>query len=81
VKGSEIRVGDDLLFLGTPKRITHITDYPPELVQMMGWGPGWRIAWSSTEPGLDKTKAWGITLGPGPVAHLVRRGPGAVQAG
>jgi hypothetical protein len=58
--GSDVHIGDDLVFLGKPHRITDIAPYPGR--------PGWRLAWARL-PGQVLTRAnsdviWGITLGP-----------------
>jgi hypothetical protein len=84
VPGSEVEAGDDLLFLGSVRRITDIEPYEHPKAAEYGWGPGWRIAWSC-QPGEmltrgNREKVWGITLEPqctyevGPRARDLRGG-------
>lgn len=68
VKGIDVKVGDDLTFLGKPHRITDIEPYVHPEADERGWAPGWRIAYART-PGQMLTKqnretTWGITLEP-----------------
>jgi hypothetical protein len=58
VKGQEVRVGDDLWFLGKPHRITRIEGYIHPVVTR---GEEWRIAYSDG-PDAGGKNAWGITL-------------------
>ena len=62
-RGREIRVGDDLIFLGTPHRITRIEPYPPTELNARLWDGKARIAYSDTAAASYKA-AWGITLDP-----------------
>lgn len=55
VKGQDVKVGDDLWFLGKPYRITRITPYTHPVTR----GEVWRTAVSEGPGGV---KAWGITL-------------------
>jgi hypothetical protein len=57
VRGQDVRVGDDLWFLSTPKRITRIEPYTHALMR----GEAWRVAYSDGPAGMYKN-AWGITL-------------------
>ena len=53
--GGDVQVGDILVFMGHPHRITRIVPYMhPTILE-----PGWRIAYAG--PGPD---SWGITLEP-----------------
>lgn len=59
VKGQQVRVGDDLWFLGRPYRVTRIEDYThPGIVPA---GETWRIAYSDG-PVTGGKHAFGITL-------------------
>jgi len=58
VKGQDVRVGDDLWFLGKPYRITRIMDYIHIGVTL---GEEWRIA-KSDGPKDGGKYAWGMTL-------------------
>lgn len=58
VKGQDVRVGDDLWFLGTPHRITRIEPYVHSVVTR---GEEWRIAYADT-PERAYRNAWGMTL-------------------
>lgn len=58
VKGQEVRVGDDLWFLGKPHRITRIKRYVHPVVTR---NEEWRIAYSDGPEGMYRA-AWGITL-------------------
>jgi hypothetical protein len=53
--GGEVEVGDIVVFLGNPHRITRITPYLHPTIRE----PGWRIAHAGPGPG-----SWGITLEP-----------------
>lgn len=54
-RGRDLAVGGDLVFLGTPHRITRFTNYDPTLMGLAP-EPGWRIA----HAGLG----WGMTISP-----------------
>jgi hypothetical protein len=56
-RGSEIEVGDIIVFMSQPHRITRIVPYAHPVVT--GGEAGWRIAYAG--PGPD---SWGITLEP-----------------
>lgn len=56
--GSEVKVGDDLWFLGEPHRITRIVPY---VHPVCTGGETWAIAYSDG-PVTGGAKAWGITL-------------------
>lgn len=56
IKGQEVRVGDDLWSMGTPHRVTRITDYTHPVVTR---GEPWRTAHSD---GPGGARAWGRTL-------------------
>lgn len=58
VRGQDVRVGDDLWFLGKPHRITRIEPYTHPVVTR---GEMWRIAYSDGPEGMYKA-AWGMTL-------------------
>lgn len=58
IKAQEVKVGDDLWFLGTPHRITRITRYVHPVVTR---NEEWRIAHSDGPAGMYKA-AWGMTL-------------------
>jgi hypothetical protein len=58
VKGQEVRVGDDLWFLGKPYRITRIEPYTHPVVTR---GEEFRSAYSDG-PDRYYQAAWGITL-------------------
>ena len=58
VKGQDVRVGDDLWFLGKPYRITRIEPYVHPAVTR---GEQWRIAYSDG-PERGGKHAWGMTL-------------------
>lgn len=58
VRGQEVRVGDDLWFLGKPHRITRIVPYVHPVVTR---NEPWRIAYSDGPDGVYKA-AWGMTL-------------------
>lgn len=58
VKGQDVRVGDDLWFMGKPYRITRIEPYVHILVTR---GEEWRIA-KSDGPVNGGKHAWGMTL-------------------
>jgi len=53
--GEDLRVGDDLVFLGTAHRITHFTKYDPTRAGLPAQ-KGWRIA----HAGLG----WAMTIEP-----------------
>jgi hypothetical protein len=57
VKGQDVKVGDDLWFLGRPHRITRIKPYTHPVTR----GEVWRTAYSDGPAGMHKS-AWGITL-------------------
>lgn len=58
VKGQDVRVGDDLWFLGKPYRITRIEPYIHPVVTR---GEEWFSAYSDSPDGMYRN-AWGITL-------------------
>lgn len=58
VRGQDVRIGDDLWFLGTPKRITRIEPYVHPVVTR---NAEWRTAYADGPDGMYKA-AWGITL-------------------
>jgi hypothetical protein len=58
VKGQDVRVGDDLWFLGSPHRITRIEPYVHPVVTR---NEEWRVAKSDGPDGQGK-HAWGMTL-------------------
>lgn len=53
-RGSEIKVGDIIMFLGTPHRVASLTPYTHPV--MTEGAPGWRTARAAD--------GWGITLSP-----------------
>jgi hypothetical protein len=57
VKGQDVRVNDDLWYLGTPYRITRIKPYTHPVTR----GEVWRTAYSDG-PERAGDRAWGITL-------------------
>lgn len=63
-KGSEIKVGDDLIFLGTPHRITDIVPYRHPNAGKYGW-PTWFTAYARTTEPVITPLTWGITIEPG----------------
>lgn len=58
-RGSDVEVGDILMFLSTPHRITRIEPYLHPTLRL----PGWRTAYADTGERAYKN-AWGITLEP-----------------
>ena len=55
--GREIEIGDIIVFLGRPRRISEIQDYSHNPWGFVGWhGDPWRIA--------KAADGWGITLDP-----------------
>jgi hypothetical protein len=58
VKGQDVKVGDDIWFLGTPHRVTRITPYVHPVCTR---NEEWRTAHSDGPDGMYKA-AWGITL-------------------
>ena len=67
VKGSEVKVGDDLIFAGTPHRITRIEPYVHPVVTH---GETWATAYADTPKAAYKI-AWGITLEPDTRAYEI----------
>jgi hypothetical protein len=60
--GSEIKVGDDLLFLGAVHRITDLRPYSHPVVT---GGEVWRTAYSRTPAETQVSdRTWGITIDP-----------------
>jgi hypothetical protein len=57
VKGQDVKVGDDLWFLGRPHRITRIRPYTHPVTR----GEVWRTAYSDGPAG-SLLSTWGITL-------------------
>jgi hypothetical protein len=58
VKGQDVRVGDDLWWMGTPHRVTRIERYVHPVVTR---NEEWRTAYSDTPQRAYKA-AWAITL-------------------
>jgi len=67
VKGSEVKVGDDLMFVGRPHRITRIEPYAHPVVTQ---GETWAIAYADAPQAMAKA-AWGITLEPDTRAYEI----------
>jgi hypothetical protein len=75
VPAGEVRVGDDLDYLGKPYRITRIEEYAHPVVTK---GETWWIAYADTREKFGKN-AWGMTLGKG-TRYDVIRAPEPVKA-
>lgn len=58
--GRDVVVGDDIIFLGTPHRITRIEPYTHPVVT---GGETWATAYADTSAAAYQA-AWGITLEP-----------------
>lgn len=81
MKGKDVQVGDDLLFLGTAHRITDI-----EPLDSIQYPDGWRIAYARRPDQLKLTArnrgdVWGITLEPDADHYEVSRAGGQQAAG
>lgn len=61
IAGSEVRVGDDVIFLGTPHRVTSVEPYSHPVAT---GGEQWAIAYAATPERPAKGNAWAITLEP-----------------
>jgi len=62
MRGRDVKAGDDLIFLGTPHRITRIEPYRGSLNDEL-FGREGRVAYSDTAASACRA-AWGITLDP-----------------
>jgi hypothetical protein len=61
LRGADVALGDDLVFLGTPHRIVAFEVYDPTRIGLPK-ADGWRIAYGAVIK--DKSSRFGITLDP-----------------
>lgn len=65
VRGTDLKVGDDLIFLSAPHRLTDFKPYKHPRSEEYGWGPGWQTAYARTTEIKITDRTWGITIEPG----------------
>lgn len=64
IRAGDLKVGDDLIFLGTVHRITDFGAYKHPKSEEYGWGPGWKIAYARTTEIKVTDHTWGMTIEP-----------------